>query len=741
MIDRRIVDVLQSAVVQLLRAPGQTEMLGALLDCVARLVPYDSATVMLVDDDGVFRIHAARGYERFTDERSVRAIAIDQARNPLLRTIVTERAGLLVPDAHADPRWERVRGAEHVLSWIGVPLVIEGRVIGVYSVDKAEARFFTEEHLRLVEHLAPYAAVAIEEARVIERLEGEIAERRKAERRALGHGLVLQQIARREPLAHILASLTLLVEEEARGALCSILLADGEGRLRHGAAPSLPRSYVEAIDGIPIGPGAGSCGAAAFRGEPVVVEDISVDPRWDDYREAGLAAGLAACWSTPIADSEGRVVGTFAVYHTRPALPDDEQLSLIETATQLAGIAIEQDATQRALRESESRLSQILDALPVGVLVIDPAGAPTFVNAAGVEMLGPVTAPGAAVEQSLPLLDVRRAGSGEPYPAHELPLARALAGEKSRADDLELEGPDGIVPLEMLAAPVYDASGRIAFACAAFSDIRERLEVEQRLAQSQKLDALGQLAGGIAHDFNNILTAVGGYAALVLSTYAPGDPRAADVGEIVRASERAAALTQQLLTFSRRQVIRPAPIDVAQAVTELENMLRRLIGGDIELRIRTDSGPALVCADASQLSQVIVNLVLNARDAMPGGGVLTIDVSGAALGEPQAGTETGAAAGNRGEPAPRRYVSLAVSDTGVGMDAETMQHLFEPFFTTKPAGSGTGLGLATVHGIVKQGGGCVAVRSEPGEGATFTVYLPALADAGAAADIPTAGGA
>jgi two-component system cell cycle sensor histidine kinase/response regulator CckA len=374
---------------------------------------------------------------------------------------------------------------------------------------------------------------------------------------------------------------------------------------------------------------------------------------------------------------------------------------------------------QDALHREREFLRAVLENVADGIVACDAAGDITLLNRAARELAGPADEPCPLGEWARRFAAYRPDGTS-PLPAAEQPLARALRGEEVADAELVLVARGGR-PRTLVASgqPLADARGERLGAVVALHDITERRRLERQYLQSQKMEAVGRLAGGVAHDFNNLLTVINGYAELMLSTLPASAPAHEMAAEVRRAGERAAALTRQLLAFSRQQVLTPQALDLNAVVTDMGKILRRVIGADIDLATALQPGLWPVKADPGQLEQVLLNLAVNARDAMPRGGRLTLHTENVDLAEGDARAAAG----------PGRYVLLTVSDTGIGMTAEVKGRIFEPFFTTKAPGKGTGLGLATVYGIVQQSGGHVEVDSEPNRGSTFRVYLPVTAEA------------
>lgn len=375
-------------------------------------------------------------------------------------------------------------------------------------------------------------------------------------------------------------------------------------------------------------------------------------------------------------------------------------------------------AAEDALRESVAQLEALVQASPLAIFVLDGDGTLRSWNPAAEGMFGWSAAE--VVGRPFPVVPAER--------AHEFAAlcARVLAGEVLRGVEVRWRRKDGgAFDVSIFAAPLRDESGRVRGILCVVEDVTERKQLEERFRQAEKMEALGRLAGGVAHDFNNLLTVLMGHTQLLAEELPADEPARSSLEEMGKAVARPAELTRQLLAFSRKEAAEPRVLNLNLVVGDMAALARRLIGEDVELR--TELAPRLwrVRADPGRIRQVIMNLLVNARQAMPRGGTIMIRTANVEVGPGQAEPRLELHSG--------QYVRLSVTDTGIGMDAETASRVFEPFFTTKP--DGTGLGLATVYAIVKQSGGHIWVESEPGRGATFTVLLP-RAEAAAEAASP-----
>ncbi len=423
------------------------------------------------------------------------------------------------------------------------------------------------------------------------------------------------------------------------------------------------------------------------------------------YEERQVRSDGTSSWlstsKVPLHDKDGNVIGVLGTY-------DD---------------ITDRKLAEAALRDSEERYRRITEAVTdyLFTVHVENGVAVETIHGHGCVGVTGYTSEELAADPGLWL----RMVLPEDRPAVLDRARRILTGERVEPIEHRIVHKDGGVRwVRNTGVQQFGPDGTIVGYDGLIQDITERHALQDQLVQAQKMEAIGRLAGGVAHDFNNLLTSISGYSSLIRDTLDPGDPRTADLTEIDRAATRGAALTRQLLAFSRRQIVTPAVFDPNTSIAEMAPMLRRLLGEDITL-VTALRSTGNVCVDPSQFAQVILNLSVNARDAMPDGGTLAIDTADAELDAAYAETTPSGVGG--------RYVRLTVSDTGKGMDAETVAQVFEPFFTTKEIGKGTGLGLATVYGIVKQAGGYIWVSSEPGHGATFKAYFPRIE---APAEIP-----
>lgn len=543
---------------------------------------------------------------------------------------------------------------------------------------------------------------------------------------------ILAQIAAGQPIGVVLEALLHAVEgQSGHEMLTSVLfLSDDEQHLTHGAAPSLPEHYNSAIDGIAIGEGVGSCGTAAARGQPVYVADIQTDPLWTNFRVLAAECGLRACWSSPIRAASERVLGTFAIYYREPRVPTPDDIQAIAFITQTAGLAIERHLSDQALRRSQEELKSANERLAQLVttrtqerdrlwsmsrdpmLIADHDGNWLSASPAWTQVLG--------------WKDDELIGHTSEWIEHPDDTAKtrnevdylASGGTTMRFENRLRTKQGEYRTFSWTAVPDEEFLYCIARDVTDERSQEAQMELAQdALRQAQKMEAVGQLTGGLAHDFNNMLAGISG--SLELAQARLSQLRLPEVDRFVTAAQgaakRAAALTHCLLAFSRRQTLTPEPTNVNRLISGIEDLIRRTVGPQVALEVVGATGvwPALI--DPHQLENAVLNLCINARDAMPEGGRITIETANKWLDEQAAKTH---------DMEPGQYLSICVTDTGTGMSADTQSRAFEPFFTTKPIGQGTGLGLSMIYGFVRQSGGQVRIYSELGTGTTICLYLP-----------------
>jgi PAS domain S-box-containing protein len=413
---------------------------------------------------------------------------------------------------------------------------------------------------------------------------------------------------------------------------------------------------------------------------------------------------------TALVSSDGRTIGILGVLRSRPLDDEERTRELLELFAVRTSAELERQQADEKLRRSEMLLRSILDHSTSAIYVKDAQGRYLIINREFERIMAiPVAeALGKSPSEYLPSEDAARIQSHEDEvlamrrPVRKAgPIVLPRIGERAYIVD---------------KAPLFDHEGALFGTCTIATDVTEQKRLEAQLVRSQRLESIGQLAGGVAHDFNNLLTAITGYTSLALDGLPEGHPARMELGEALKAGERAAALTKQLLAFARKQVIQPRDVDLGRLVAEMRGLMKPVLGEDVRFGVHLEPNLWSLHVDPGQLEQVLMNLCINARDAMPDGGTIEITASNLSIAQCRS-------LGARTLPA-GDYVEIRVTDTGTGVPEAVRPHLFEPFYTTKGAGKGTGLGLATCHGIVLQSGGHIEYEPNPPKGSTFIVLLP-----------------
>ena len=535
-----------------------------------------------------------------------------------------------------------------------------------------------------------------------------------------GQKAVLETIASGAPCRETLASIARFIETHAPDARASIMLVTEDGRhLQSAASPSLPAAFLKLIDHFPIGPGSGACGTAAFSRQRVTITDVRTDEKTALVKESAPALGLYACTSTPVLGGDGSVLGTLALYYATPRGPAPGEEHLVHIATQLAAIAIEQDRTQRAEREAQDRYRQIIASALDAVITFDEKRRIELFNPAAQQMfqcaeeraIGRLLDTFIPVRQRALFLDhLARVGQDATPAVTTIPIN----GLRQGGEEFPTEA--SISETALGERKVYTAILRDLTEKQKSEKTRSQLEI--RLRQAQKMEAIGTLAGGIAHDFNNILGAVMLNIELARGEIPPQHAAQDYLAALKSSSIRARDLVRQILAFSRQQEQQRVVIRLDQVVADAMKLIRAALPPNILIHLHLGEGGASIIGDPTQIHQVLTNLCANAAHAMrERGGQLDIRQQAVVVNHELAATLPDLQPGN--------YVRLSVSDNGTGMSPEVVERIFDPFFTTKAMGEGTGLGLAVVHGIMKDHDGAVLVESTPGQGSTFQLYFPA----------------
>ncbi len=604
----------------------------------------------------------------------------------------------MVDDYRRWPGRARVYEGSPFLRVLAVPLRVGDEVIGVINVtDSQRTGSFSEDEVRLVSLFADQASLAVQKAQLFEaeREQRELAEALRQATAAVSSTLDLDQM-----LDCILEQVDRVIPNDA----VNINLLFGEDECRIVRSRGYER-LGSSVDGITLS----LANTTAFRtmvasGESVVLSNTGGNPDWIPMQGIEWVRSYAGA---PIKARE-RVIGFLNVDSGTPGFYTRAHAHRLQAFADQVGLGLANAQSFAIVEQARRDWEATFNAMQDPIAVVDAGRRIQRANQAFADLVG---IPADQVAGHLyDDLFPRQA-----CPVQPCPLERVL----ERGEPATCTHSRGGRVFDVQATPVRagndDAAGPVS-AIYAMRDVTREMQLEQQFRQAQKLESLGQLAGGIAHDFNNLLTVIHLSSRMLERQLRPEDPLWEHVQHIRQTGERAAKLTKQLLSFSRGEVTDPQVLSLNQAVGDLSRMLQRIIGEDIELRLKLASDPWLVKADPAQIEQVIMNMVVNARDAMPTGGTLTISTANVDLDEHYVALHVNAR--------PGEHVLLTIGDTGEGMDDEVKSHLFEPFFTTKDRGHGTGLGLATVFGIVKQSNGHIEVESRPGKGTRFLIYLP-----------------
>ena len=630
---------------------------------------------------------------------------------------------VVVADISTHPNWARYRALAlpHGLRscWSTPIKAPDGEVLGTFAMYHKAPGLPGDTDFEAVEMATHAAAIAIMRTRFDDSLRQSESRARQLARLYAVSSAINEAIARvREP-SDLYDIACQIAVEKGLARLAWICTYETElSQLRAVARFGHDEGYVDALVDL-LGTGKvrdGFIARALYAGESTIVNDIEAAPEFA-FKELALAHGLASLAVFPL-DVDGSTRGVLAIGAASKEFFQEEEVDVLTALAADLSFAVQSAIGQRRREEAESLLAEKQALLAIAGRAARLGGILINLNPWRVALSDEACAM-AEVEPGTSLTQTEAFAFF--HPEHRKPVMQAVwsAAQAGRPFDVEFEAvtkSGRSLWFRVVGDAVRGEAGEVVQIQAALQDVTERRKLEHQFRQAQKMDAVGTLAGGVAHDFNNILSVILSYCQLAAMPLEAESPARADLHEIEVAARRASELTRQLLAFSRQGVMKPRVLDVNEVVFGMEKMLGRLVGADVEVSVSKGSDLGKVFADRGQIEQVLMNLVVNARDAMPRGGKVIIETTNVDLDVDYAGQHVDVPAGP--------YVQLAVSDSGTGMDAATRERIFEPFFTTKEQGKGTGLGLSTVWGIVKQSGGHIWVYSEPGVGTTFKLYLP-----------------
>ncbi len=722
-----------------------TAVLNEILRQARRLVPYRTAHIVLLEGNDL-RIACWQGYETFGSEQAIAHLVQPLTEFPLDAEVVRSKTPLLIGDTHHEPRWVVQEKTRWVRSHVVYPITLGTTVLGLLRLDGDVPHAFSEKTIVYLRPLMNAAAIALENARLYSQAQKEIAERTQIEAQLKDNvqqlemafrqtkvyaeelrGEVLERKKAEEQIRRRNRELTLLnriISTTARGlreeAILDIVcremalafdtsdafsfLFDENGETAQVVAvclandrPPLPETTL-AIDDYP------TLRLLVDSKVPVVSNNIAADVR---FRADPLitARGIESAILIPLVVDEV-VVGCLSLWHNEPRTFTVAEIDLSWRAAEQVSMAI----ARARLDETRRQLSAAIEQSTESVVIADAAGNIVYTNPA----FGQITGYTIADVQGKSLIDWLR--SDKHPPALFAEIWKRLQSGSSWQGRLTVVKKDGSTFTgDTAITPIRNRRGEIVNYISSQRDVTRELQLEAQYYQAEKMHAIGRLTSGIAHDFNNLLTAINGFAEVLQGQIPDDDPRREFADRIRHTGQRASDLVDRLLSFSRKQESNPQVVDLNAVISDISKMLDPILGSHITLKLRFAGNLWRVKIDPTQLEQIVVNLAVNARDAMPDGGRLEIQTENIRLD----GHQLGITQGKSGE-----YVALTVSDTGTGMPDEVKAHIFEPFFTTKEKGKGSGLGLATIFSIVQQQNGFIEVNSELGKGTTFKIYLP-----------------